>query len=145
MATRTGMRIGELAERCGVTPRTVRHYEELGLLPEARGHEKGRHRLYTDADVERLNELLRLRDLLGLSLTELRALAEAEEARSALRREWHEGAPDDDERRAILDQAIIHLERQIALVGERRKTLGELQRELREKLARAHDLRAELD
>ena len=38
-------RIGELARRVGATPRTVRYYEQLGLLPE-RGREQGTHRLY---------------------------------------------------------------------------------------------------
>ena len=38
-------RIGELARRVGATPRTVRYYEELGLLPD-RGRPEGAHRLY---------------------------------------------------------------------------------------------------
>ena len=44
------IRIGEVAERTGVTTRTIRYYEEIGLLasPERR---KGEHRLYDDADV----------------------------------------------------------------------------------------------
>jgi hypothetical protein len=60
-------RIGEVAERTGVTTRTIRYYEELGLL-EGAEREKGRHRLYCDSDIARLRELIRLRDLLGVSL-----------------------------------------------------------------------------
>ena len=67
------LRIGEIAERSGVTPRTIRYYEELGLLPRSE-REHGKHRIYTEADVERLRELTRLRDLLGLSLDELRSM-----------------------------------------------------------------------
>ena len=84
------LRIGEVAERTGTTPRTIRYYEEIGLLPSPRGHEKGRHRAYSEADVERLVELLRLRELLGVTLDELKELAEREDARAALRREWAE-------------------------------------------------------
>jgi len=78
-------RIGEVAERVGVTTRTIRYYEEFGLLGTAAARTKGAHRLYTETDIARLEELIRLRDLLGLSLDELVALAEAEEARAALR------------------------------------------------------------
>jgi DNA-binding transcriptional MerR regulator len=80
-------RIGEVAERTGVTTRTIRYYEELGLLGAEAEREKGRHRVYCDGDVERLRELIRLRDLLGVSLDELRCLLVAEESslRDALR------------------------------------------------------------
>ena len=66
-----------MAERVGVTTRTIRYYEELGLLERPRPRTKGAHRLYTEADIARLEELIRLRDLLGLTLEELVALAEA--------------------------------------------------------------------
>jgi DNA-binding transcriptional MerR regulator len=92
------LRIGDVATRVGVTPRTIRYYEERGLLGSA-DRPKGAHRLYGEADVVRLQELIRLRDLLGLSLEELVELAEAEEARAVLRDRW-QSDPSDDERRA---------------------------------------------
>ena len=95
-------RIGEVAERLGVTPRTIRYYQELGLVHAGSGHVKGTHRLYTEADVARLADLIRLRDLLGLSLEELKTLIEAEEARAELRGRWAE-SHDDAERAAILE------------------------------------------
>ena len=128
-ATR-GLRIGEVARRAGTTPRTIRYYEEFGLLPEAPGRDAGRHRLYTEADVERLLELLRLKDLLGLSLDELRGVIEAEEARGALRAEWHEGHPSTERRRQIIEEAQGHIADQLALVRRRREKLDELEGEL---------------
>ena len=122
-------RIGEVAERVGVTPRTIRYYEELGLVRASAAHVKGTHRLYTDADVSRLAELIRLRDSLGLSLEELTLLVEAEEARAALRNRWQE-TEDDGERRQIVESAIPHVERQLALVRARQQTLAELEAEL---------------
>src|ERR687888_2631007 len=98
-------RIGEVAELVGTTPRTIRYYEEVGLLAAPPAHEKGRHRTYDDADVRRLQELIRLRDLLGVSLDELKRLVEAEEARAALRERWEHTAGDAD-RRAILEQSL---------------------------------------
>jgi DNA-binding transcriptional MerR regulator len=110
-------RIGEVAERVGVTTRTIRYYEELGLLGTAAARAKGAHRLYDDTDISRLEELIRLRDLLGLSLEELIALAEAEEARAALRDQWAESA-SDSERAEIVEAAIPLIERQLELVRE---------------------------
>src|SRR5258708_39684391 len=111
-------RIGEVAERVGITTRTIRYYEELGLLGCDTDRPKGAHRLYSDADVSRLQELIRLRDLLGLSLEELIELAEAEDARAGLRDECDKG-PDDVERLRILKEATPLLERQLALVCAR--------------------------
>src|SRR5947209_6219476 len=65
------LRIGEVAEQTGTTPRTIRYYEEIGLLPGAADRVLGKHRAYGAADVERINEIRRLRDLLGLSLDQL--------------------------------------------------------------------------
>ena len=73
------LRIGEVARLAGTTPRTIRYYEELGLLPAAGERRPGAHRTYAEADVERLTELLRLKDLLGLTLEELKELVEAED------------------------------------------------------------------
>jgi len=122
------IRIGEVAERTGVTPRTIRYYEEIGLLagPERR---KGEHRLYDESDVERLRELTRLRDLLNLSLDELKQVLEAEEARAALRRAWHE-TESPTERLRIVEAALPHVETQLELVRRRKHELGKLESEL---------------
>lgn len=129
----TALRIGEVAQRVGVTPRTIRYYEELGLLGSDSTRDKGTHRIYAEADVGRLQELIRLRDLLGLTLEELVALAEAEEARAALRGRWAED-PSDEERLRIVEEAIPYVERQLELVRARRSTLDEFARELEDKL-----------
>jgi DNA-binding transcriptional MerR regulator len=133
------LRIGEVARLVGTTPRTIRYYEEIGLLP-AEERESGRHRLYTESDVERLRELLRLKHLLGVSLEELKALVEAEDARAALRDEWRKGGKETRPRE-ILDEAIGHIGRQLELVRSRRAQLEGLEaelarrrRELRERL-----------
>ena len=136
------LRIGEVAERVGVTPRTIRYYEELGLLGSG-NREKGAHRTYAEADVAHLQELIRLRDLLGLTLEELVELAEAEEARAALRGRWEED-PSDDERLRIVEEAIPHVERQLALVRNREATLAEFASELETKLSRLRRRRREL-
>jgi MerR family transcriptional regulator, repressor of the yfmOP operon len=137
-------RIGEVAELVGTTPRTIRYYEEVGLLAPPPEHAKGRHRTYDEADVRRVQELIRLRDLLGVSLEELGRLAEAEEARAALRERWQHTAADAD-RRAILEQAVGHVTAQLALVRSRRAALDGLEAELADKLSRIEGRLSELD
>jgi DNA-binding transcriptional MerR regulator len=122
------LRIGELAERTGVTPRTIRYYEEIGLLARAE-RRKGSHRAYDEADVERVLELTRLRDLLNLSLGELKRLVEAEDARAALRRRFHE-TDSVVERLRIVEEALPHVETQLQLVRRRREELERLEEEL---------------
>jgi len=137
-------RIGDVADRVGVTTRTIRYYEELGLLGTASVRTKGAHRLYTEADIARLEELIRLRDLLGLTLEELVALAEAEEARAALRNQWAESATDS-ERARIVEAAIPLVERQLELVRSRQERLSEFADELSEKLRSLRKRQAELE
>jgi DNA-binding transcriptional MerR regulator len=127
--TERALRIGELAEQTGVTPRTIRYYEEIGLLPGSTERLQGKHRAYTQADVERINEIVRLRDLLGLSLEQLRQLLDAQEARAALKREYHE-TDDPRARRRILEQSLIHIATQLELIRSRRSELERLESEL---------------
>lgn len=65
----TGRKVGELASATGLTVRTLHHYEEIGLLV-ASGRTEAGHRLYDDADVERLYRICLLRRL-GLPLGEI--------------------------------------------------------------------------
>jgi DNA-binding transcriptional MerR regulator len=136
------LRIGEIAERSGVTPRTIRYYEELGLLPRVE-REQGKHRIYSEADVERLREMTRLRDLLGLSLDELRSMITAEDERAELRRRFLE-TDSRDEQLALLDQALPHIDTQLALVRRRLGELQELEADLVERRKRAQRRRREL-
>lgn len=96
------IRIGALAERSGVTTRTIRYYESLGLLPEPA--RRGAHRSYGDADVGRLRRIELLKDL-GLSLDEVAAVlgAYADEGAPAKRKvaEVLRGHLQDTDRRLL--------------------------------------------
>jgi DNA-binding transcriptional MerR regulator len=138
------LRIGELAALTGTTPRTIRYYEEIGLLPGAADRALGKHRAYTEEDAERVNEIVRLRDLLGLSLDELSPLLEAEAARADLRREYRQ-TEDPHDRRRILDESLGHIETQLELVRGRRRELEELESELIAKRRRVREKLRELE
>jgi DNA-binding transcriptional MerR regulator len=139
------LRIGEVAKLAGTTPRTIRYYEEIGLLPAAGGRAPGAHRTYAEADVERLTELLRLKALLGLSLEELKELVEAEGARAELRREWQSGVDDPVRRRQILDESLTYTARQLDLVRRRRDEIAKLEEELVSRRKRVKALLRELE
>lgn len=138
MSTETAsraMRIGEVAEQTGLTPRTIRYYEEIGLLgPGGEPRELGKHRCYTHADVERIGEIVRLRDLLGLSLDQLSQLVEAETARAEIRREIR-GTEDPARKRELITQAHGHITTQLTLVRSRVVELAKLEQELAERQA----------
>src|SRR3954451_8393275 len=138
-------RIGELARRVGSTPRAVRYYEELGLLP---GPERpdGGHRMYDEGDEERLHQLLHIRTLLGLSLTERREWMDAEDARARLRERWH-GLPEGDEapRADIIREGLDHVGTQLALVRTRLSDLERLEDNLAATRRRLRSMLADME
>jgi MerR family transcriptional regulator, repressor of the yfmOP operon len=124
------LRIGDVAKLAGTTPRTIRYYEEIGLLPQASARPAGGHRVYTDAEVERLREVMRLKDLLGVTLEELKTLLAAEEARAIVRAELRRADVAPARRRELLSQALGHIDRQLELVEHRASELAKLKDEL---------------
>lgn len=128
--TEPSLRIGDVARLAGTTPRTIRYYEEIGLLAEAPARPSGQHRLYTAAEVERLREVMRLKDLLGVSLEQLKTLLTAEEARAAVRAQLRRDDVDPERRRELLNEALGHIDRQLELVRGRAAELSKLEEEL---------------
>jgi DNA-binding transcriptional MerR regulator len=142
--TETGsLRIGEVARRVGTTPRTIRYYEEIGLLggEDEGGREAGRHRTYEEGAVARLRDALRLKGLLGLTLDELKEIMEREEARAGLRAELHADTTPPGRRREILVEGLSLVERQLELARVRRDDIAELESEL---VARRRKIRTRL-
>ena len=138
------LRIGEVAELTGTTPRTIRYEEERGMLGGAAERAQGKHRVYTQADVDRVREIIRLRDLLGLSLDQLKQLLAAESARAHLRDELaHTEEPA--ERRRILEELLAHLSSQLELVQSRLSELTDLAGELGDKQRRVKQKIREID
>jgi DNA-binding transcriptional MerR regulator len=142
---RAPLRIGDVAKLANVTPRTIRYYEEIGLLPAPESREPGAHRTYAPSDVERLVELIRLKNLLGISLDGLKGLVEAEDNRAALRREWHDGVADPVRRREIMESLDTHARRQLDLVRARRDEIAALEAELLDRRRRIRERLRELE
>jgi MerR family transcriptional regulator, repressor of the yfmOP operon len=139
------LRIGDLAKLAGTTPRTIRYYEEVGLLPETIERPSGRHRVYSPAEVERLREVMRLKDLLGLTLESLKELLAAEEARAEVRAQLRDEGVSPARRHELLVEASGHLDRQLELVRDRAAELAKLQEELTDTRKRVRRKIRELD
>lgn len=104
------MTIGQFATRAGVSPRTIRHYEELGLLAKAQRSGSG-YRLYGEADLDRLRQIRSLTSL-GISLREVSHLLEA-------------GDPV-----RLVESQLAVTERELRRLGELREKLLRLSRSL---------------
>lgn len=122
-------RIQEAAQEVGLTTRSIRYYEELGLLkPAARS--EGAYRLYDASDLDRLRYIKGLRDDAGFSLAEIGLLLEDEVARRRNHAAFH--ATDDPvEQATLLGDSIARLDRQSAT--------------LRAKIARLAEMAADVD
>jgi DNA-binding transcriptional MerR regulator len=129
-----------VAAGTGLTPRSIRYYEEIGLLrPAARS--QGAYRLYDGSDVERLGFIRELRDDAGFSLAEIGLLLEDEEARIRDRERFSTtGEPAG--KRAIVRGLIVRMDRQVATLQEKADRLRAMLEAAETR--RAH-LRAHLD
>lgn len=65
-------KVGDLAKLTGLTVRTLRFYDQIGLFSPS-GHSDTGHRLYNEADIKRLHQIVSLKDL-GLSLEEIQSI-----------------------------------------------------------------------
>jgi MerR family transcriptional regulator, repressor of the yfmOP operon len=137
------LRIQEVAGDVGLTARTIRYYEELGLLkPAARS--EGSYRLYDTDDLERLRFIKGLRDDAGFSLTEIGQLLEDEVARVRLRERFR-SSRDAVERRALIDDAVGRVDRQVASLRQKIGRLEEMVAEAEARRAHLEVHRTEID
>ena len=128
------MQIGEVAERMGVTQRTLRYYESIGLLPPAHRLEGG-FRLYTESDLRRLEQIVELKRLLRISLAEIKQIVEAEDVLQQIRSE-NKQDPDPAERRARTERAIGIIGEQLLLVRSRIDAMQQLEARYQRRLER---------
>lgn len=126
------LQIGEVAERTGVTQRTLRFYEEKGLLkPPSRMD--GGFRLYSEADVKRVKQIRRLQDLLGVALADIKEMVDAEEMLRELRAQYNPESGVAEKRRQ-LEKATEVVQAQYAIVQQKMEQMHEMKSQLKERL-----------
>lgn len=132
------LQIGEAADRTGLTQRTLRYYEEKGLLkPPSRMD--GGFRLYSGDDVERIERIKEMRDLLGFSLAEIKEMIEADDVRLQVKAEWRRDA-DAAEKADKIQKAREVTEAQLALIDNKMAKMAEMRQTLAERLEKYDSL-----
>ena len=114
---KTQVPIGILAKQLGLNPKTIRYYEEIGLLPEPQRTQAG-YRMYDEAALARLRFIGKAKAI-GLTLNDISEIF-------ALRRE---GAPPCEHVLALLDGKLAAVDEQLRLLAEFRQELVALREE----------------
>jgi MerR family transcriptional regulator, repressor of the yfmOP operon len=131
------LRIGEVARLCGVTTRTLRYWEEVGLLAPSE-QRYGSERVYAGSEVERARRIRELQALMGFSLAEIRVVLDTEDVVDKLRNAYKAKARPEL-RRQLLANAI---DANDALVARLDDTLARVKEFRDERVAKAKRLRA---
>lgn len=134
--------IEHVAQRTGMTKRTLRYYEEVGLLLPA-DRTEGNYRRYTESDVQRLERIKELRDLLGFSLADIRTLLAAEDERDHLKVAYQQETTVTA-KLAQLDHSDELIREQLGLIEQKIAGLEHMRATLLAKLARHEQLRHDL-
>ena len=142
-STEPRYQIGEVAKRTGLTQRTLRFYEEKGLLTPADRMEGG-FRLYSESDISRVELIKKLQGLLGFALAEIKDMVAAEELRAQIRA-THRPNRDLTERLERIQQIEVALRRQLEVVEPKIEQLTEMRADLREHLETVEQRLAEID
>jgi DNA-binding transcriptional MerR regulator len=118
------LRIQAVADQVGLTPRSIRYYEEMGLVkPAARSD--GAYRLYDAEDVALLQFIKALRDETGFSLAEIGQLLEDENARQSIGARFR-ASTDAAERRGLLNEGIARIDRQVTTLRAKIQKIDEM-------------------
>ena len=136
------LRIGEAAAAAGVSTRTLRYYEQRGLLTPSE-HSEGGERRYDDVAVERLRRIRELAHLLGADLEEIRSVLTAEDRLADIRVAYRTPGQSQRRQRELLDEALAVRTDLLERVTDRIAGLKALQTDLRARMAHVEDLLAQ--
>jgi DNA-binding transcriptional MerR regulator len=143
------MRISDAAERAGVSPRTLRFYEELGLIAPS-GHTAGGARRYAPEDLARIERIQELKDVLGLGLDEVKEVLDTEARLEELRGAYRlnaEAATTTARRnqRAILVEALARREAIMDQLDRKMERLAAFRAKLMADASKTQEVLAALD
>lgn len=134
--------IEQVATRTGLTKRTLRYYEEVGLLPPT-DRTEGNYRRYSEEDLQRLARIKELRDLLGFSLTDIRELLVTDDERWQIKVAYQQET-DAAAKIAQLDRSDELIRTQLHLIEQKIAGLEQMKAALMTKLQYHEKARKEL-
>ncbi len=130
----TLVRIGAVSQRLGLSERTLRYYEEVGLITPAQ-HQPGASRRYCESDIARIARVREMQELLGFNLDDIRAVMGAEDRLNALRAEYRTATDRSRQRRLVESSYHELLDMREVVVAKVARLTGFLS-ELDERIAR---------
>lgn len=137
-------KIDEVAKECGLTKRTIRYYEEIGLLPSPQRSEGG-IRLYSQEDIDWLKKIISAREVLGFSLQELHQYVKYAEALNGQRQDYMEKMdsllPEERKDKLVeIDKTVSSqldmMEQKIANIRKFQEELLRIQKVVRDRLSK---------
>ena len=134
--------IEQVATQTGLTRRTLRYYEEVGLLTPS-DRTEGNYRRYSDEDIHRLEHIKKLRDLLGFSLADIRAMLEVDDERGMLK-EAYQQETEADAKIAQLDRGDELIRRQLQMIEQKMAGLEQMRATLQAVIERHERIRKQL-
>ncbi len=148
-AVETGIRISDAATRAGVSARTLRYYEELGLLSPSL-YTPGGERRYTTEDLADLQRILELRQVLGMNLDEIKEFLSLETRLDELRSTYRatKGVATRQaraEQRSTLEEALVLNESLAEQIGAKLARMDEFRSKLAAAADRCRELLDELE
>jgi DNA-binding transcriptional MerR regulator len=127
------LRIGQLAAMTGLSPKTIRYYEQVDLLPSAQRAQNG-YRLYNQADVRRLRFIRNARRL-GLSINDLREVQTI----------WDQGRAPCPHVAELVTQRIVAVEQEIRQLHALKQDLQDLLDQAEDQLPAGLEIEAETE
>lgn len=134
--------IEQVASRTQLTKRTLRYYEEMGLLSLAERTE-GNYRRYVENDVQRIERIRALHKLLGFSLHDIRNFLLVDDERDQMREEYRADS-DVHSKAASLDHADELIQEQIQLIEQKIASLEQMREALLNRQKKHATMRQEL-
>ena len=136
--------IGAAAEACGVSERSLRYYQQLGLLTPS-GRTPGGMRRYSAEDLARVRRIRELQALLGLNLDEIRVVLDNDDRLARVREEYRSTRAGTGRRRELLQEGLAIHETMAATVDAKIAALQRFRTEVDGSIERVKDLLGELD
>lgn len=136
--------IDNVAKQLGITPRTLRYYEEVGLISAA-ARTNGGHRLYDEKTIDMLQQILRLKEHLGISLQEIQETLSAEQSLQELKKNFQEQNENIEEQKRIVQNFIQILEELIEKMNRKIENIQIMKLQYQERMVRAKNLLKEID
>jgi len=120
-------KIDDVAKECGLTKRAIRYYEEIGLIPQPERSEGG-YRLYTEQHIERLKQIMNVRDVLGFSLQEVQEYISISDTFEERRLEYRAAKEtlDDEKIREKLIEIEPILSKQLNMIDEKLQKMNDI-------------------